>query len=69
MPTVKEIFLKTDPTNKDGRESDIGNKQNNYLNIHSGGDRVDVKSDMASLSKFVRLNIYREIFWAPTREK
>ena len=69
MPTVKEIFLKTDPTNKDGRESDIGNKQNNYLNIRSGGDRVDVKSDMASLSKFMRLNIYREIFWASTWEK
>lgn len=65
MPTVKEIFLKTDPANN--KESGNDNKNTFVL---SGGDRgsVGMGSDinMGSLSKFKFINFHREIFWATT---
>jgi hypothetical protein len=42
MPTIKELFIKNDPTVKDGKEHKESNAQmlgTNFLSIQNGGDR------------------------------
>lgn len=48
MPSIKEIFIKSDPTAKDAKESIQSNQnlQNNaYMSMQSGGD---VKNELSS---------------------
>jgi hypothetical protein len=48
MPSIKEIFIKSDPTSKDAKEaiqSNVNLQGNAYMSMQSGGD---VKNELSS---------------------
>jgi hypothetical protein len=60
MLNLKDIFLKTDPMIKDAPNIPMGNPQNTFLSMHSGGDGrgVMIESGMDFGSKRTISNSY-----------
>ena len=62
MLNLRDIFLKTDPMVKEGANIPMGNPQNTFLSMHSGGDArgIMIDSGMDFGSKKCFIHLFRE---------